>query len=295
MFDFSKIKSPIILGGSDKSAYRDPTVYYENGKFYLFCTYVECFDDGPFLTTVESVSDDLINWTTPREITPRDRSLNFSSPGNIVKYEGAYYLCVQTYCRENGEKYGNERSRLYTMRSCDLVNWEHPELIRVKGNVPIENMGRMIDPFIVNDMNDPKKWWCLYKQNGVSMSYSYDMKNWTYHGKTECGENVCVLYDNDSYLIFHSPKNGIGMLRTKDFVSFEKAGDLITLGQENWDWAKGRITAGFVLDVKKHPEYGKYVMFFHGSGPEDESTMFDHHASIGIAWSDDLTTWEYPV
>ena len=294
MFDFNKLNSPIILSGSDKTAYRDPAVWYENGKFYLFCTYVECTEDGPYLTTVLSTSEDLIGWSAPRELTVRDRSKNFSSPGNIIKTDEGYILCVQTYCRENGEKYGNANSRIWTMRSRDLENWEEPELLRVKGDVPVEEMGRMIDPFIIRDLKDPKKWWCLYKQNGVSMSYSYDLENWTYHGKTPCGENVCALRDGDSYMIFHSPPNGIGVLRTEDLLNFREEGELITLGQEKWDWARGRLTAGFVLDLRNEPEYGKYLMFFHGSGPENEETMFDHHASIGIAWSDDLKNWIYP-
>ena len=293
MFDFNKIKSPIIFGGSDKTAYRDPAVYYKDGRFYLFCTYVECCEDGPYLVTVESLSDDLVNWSTPREITPRDRSLNLSSPGNVIEFDGAYYLCLQTYCRENGEKYGNARSRLYTMRSTDLVNWDEPELIRVKGDIPVEEMGRMIDPFIVRDIEDPKKWWCLYKQNGVSMSYSYDLKSWTFHGKTASGENVCVLKKDGKYLIFHSPPNGIGVIQTKDFAHFEPFGELITLGQNDWEWAKGRLTAGFVLDLKNDPNYGKYILFFHGSGPEDEQTMFDDHASVALAWSDDLVNWQW--
>jgi len=29
------------------------------------------------------------------------------------------------------------------------------------------------------------------------------------------------------------------------------------------------------------------LLFFHGSDPEDERTMFDNFASLGIAWSDD--------
>ncbi len=237
MFDFNRIKSPIIFKGGDKTAYRDPAVYFENGRFYLFCTYVECCEDG--------------------------------------------------------EKYGNQNSRLFTMKSYDLINWEYPELLKVKGDIPLENMGRMIDPFLVQDMNDPKKWWCLYKQNGVLMSYSYDLKNWTYHGKTASGENVCALKKDGEYLIFHSPQNGIGMLRTKDLVNFETFGEIITLGQEDWDWAKGRLSAGFVLDLKNDPNYGKYIMFFHGSGPEDEETMFDHHASVALAWSDDLKLWQW--
>jgi hypothetical protein len=32
-------------------------------------------------------------------------------------------------------------------------------------------------------------------------------------------------------------------------------------------------------------------MFFHGTGPEDEETIFDTHACIGVAWSFDLKNW----
>lgn len=294
MFDFSKIKSPVILAGDEKTAYRDPAVHYENGRFYLFCTRVDCCEGGPYMTTVETVSEDLVHWSEPREITPRDRAKNFSSPGNVIRTaDGTYLLCLQTYCRENGEKYGNDRSRLWTMRSENLTDWEEPVLLRVKGDIPDEDMGRMIDPYLIEDIREKGKWWCLYKQRGMSMSYSYDLINWVYQGHAECGENVCAVRDGDGCRIYHSPKNGIGMLRTKDMVHFEPCGELITLGQSEWPWAQGRITAGFVLDLTKNAEFGKYLMFFHGSGPEDEETMFDHHASIGLAWCDDMgfETW----
>ena len=49
-----------------------------------------------------------------------------------------------------------------------------------------------------------------------------------------------------------------------------------------------------MLDLRQEPQIGKYVLFFHGSGPEDERTLFDTHASIGIAWSDDLRDWCWP-
>lgn len=297
MFHFSSIKSPVILKGDLLSAYRDPAVYYENGKFYLFCTYVDNRDNGPFLTTVLSTSENLVDWTHPRELTPRDKSLNFSSPGNVIKHGDDYYLCLQTYCRENGEKYGNDRCRVWTMKSRDLETWEKPQLLRVKGDIPNEALGRMIDPYLIQDISEKGKWWCLYKQNGVSMSYSYDLEHWTFSGYTNSGENVCVIKtfsdDTPSYLVFHSPPNGIGVLKSSNLIDFEDTGKLITLGQDTWDWAKGRITAGFVLDLTSEPEYGKYLMFFHGSGPENEETMFDFNASIGIAWSDDLENWEY--
>ena len=71
-------------------------------------------------------------------------------------------------------------------------------LLRVKGpDVPVEAMGRMIDPFLLQDAADPGKWWCFYKQNGVSMSLSRDLKQWTYFGRTEAGENACILMDGD--------------------------------------------------------------------------------------------------
>ena len=85
----------------------------------------------------------------------------------------------------------------------------------------------------------------------------------------------------------------MGVMQTKDFKSFSEFCPLITLGQEHWEWAKGRITAGFVLDLTKNPEYGKYIMFFHGTGPHDERIDFNTHASIAYAWSYDLRTWHW--
>jgi hypothetical protein len=36
-----------------------------------------------------------------------------------------------------------------------------------------------------------------------------------------------------------------------------------------------------------------YIMVFHGSGPENEEVYFDTFASLGIAYSRDLTNWEW--
>ena len=93
--------------------------------------------------------------------------------------------------------------------------------------------------------------------------------------------------------MLHSPDNGIGVKRSPDLRTWRDEG-LLTLGQLEWPWAQGRLTAGFVLDLRREPEVGKYVLFFHGSGPEDERTLFDTFASIGIAWSDNLHEWDWP-
>lgn len=288
------LKSPILFHGDDHTAYRDPAVWFDGKIFYLFCTLVEVTEEGPFLYTIESTSPDLLHWTEPVKLTPKDSRLNFSSPGCILPHDGRYCLCLQTYCRENGEKYGNRRSRPYVMKSSDLIHWDEPELLKVKGDIPEEDMGRIIDPYLVRDRKDPHQIYCLYKQNGVSISRSTDLLHWEYLGQTECGENVCVLPYQDHYRIFHSPRNGIGILETDDFRHFTALPDVIRLGQDHWPWAQGRITAGFVLDLTKHPDFQCYLMFFHGSGPEDEKTMFDDHASIGLAWSDNLQNWHYP-
>jgi hypothetical protein len=293
--DFAAIKSPIIFKGDAATAYRDPAAVYHDSVFRLFFTMVHKEDDGNvYLYTAVSKSADLVAWTPPKILTPRDRNLNFSSPGNLVRFGEEWVLCLQTYPRPAGEKFGNETARIWTMRSKDLETWGPPQLIRVKGpDVPQGKMGRMIDPFLLQDKDDPGKWWCFYKQNGVSMSWSRDLATWTYAGRIKGGENSCVIVDGGEYVLFHSPPNGVGVKRSRDLKEWRDVG-LLTLGQKDWPWAKGRLTAGFVLDLRREPRVGKAVMFFHGSGPEDERTMFDNYASLGLAWSTDLAAWDWP-
>ena len=71
-------------------------------------------------------------------------------------------------------------SRIFLMRSDDLVHWDDPELLRVKGDaVPREEMERMIDPYLLEDKDEPGKFWCFYKQAGVSLSWSRDLVHWS--------------------------------------------------------------------------------------------------------------------
>jgi hypothetical protein len=299
--DLSAIKTPILFQGNNVTAYRDPAVMYYQGKFHLFFTMVEIEQDGNIYSyTAQSKSNDLVHWDTPQKITPKNQELNYCSPGNVINYNGEWILCLQTYPRpghalNHEARYGNGNARLYIMRSKDLKNWSNPELLKVKGpDIPVSEMGRMIDPYLLEDKDIKGKWWCFYKQNGVSMSYSSDLKNWTFFGYTESGENVCVLVENDEYILFHSPKNGIGIKKSKDLKTWADWGELNILGQAGWDWAKGRITAGAVIELEKNP-VARYLMFFHGSGPlTEEEGDFDKNASIGIAWSNDLINWNWP-
>jgi hypothetical protein len=82
--------------------------------------------------------------------------------------------------------------------------------------------------------------------------------------------------------------------RSVDLKSWRDEGVLL-LGQKDWPWAKGRLTAGFVLDLRGTQSVGKALMFFHGSRfkEDDPRGGFDNFASVGLAWSDDLVDWEW--
>lgn len=292
-FIAERVKSPIIFRGDEKTAYRDPAVILHNGIFYMFFTFVKSFGENDvYLFTAQSKSSDLIHWSEPVILTSKDKKKNFSSPGNIVYNNGKWIMCLQTYCRENGEKYGNENCRLYTMESTDLEHWSEPRLLMVKGNIPKSDMGRMIDPYLIYDDINTGKWFCFYKQNGISFSMSDNLEEWNPCGRINAGENPCIIRKDDTYYMFHSPENGIGLMTSRDLMNWKDEGIVFFLGQKEWDWARGRITAGMVLDCTDVCGIEKYIMFFHGSGPENEEVFFDNFASIGIAFSDDLRDWD---
>lgn len=298
VIDFGKIETPIIFEGDYKFAFRDPAVVYHEDKFHLYFTLVErAADSGMYLFTAYTFSEDLVHWSFPKKLTPKDRNLNFSSPGNIVKYGNEWIMCLQTYPTPNKETWGNASSRIWIMRSKDLVSWGEPEILMVKGDkIPITEMGRMIDPYLLEDGMEPGKWWCYYKQNGVSMSVSYDLKKWTFSGSADSGENVTVLNKDGQYILFHSPENGIGIKKSNSPSEWGEDIALITLGQDQWIWAQRRLTAATVIDLTENPKIGKYIMFFHGSSDEGAKPTYNAHnnASLGIAWSSDLENWEWP-
>ncbi len=291
MFNETKMQLPIILKGNEKVAYRDPTAIYDNGVFHIFFTYVDNSEGGPWLQIAKITTKDFISYSDIKILTEKDKAKNYSSPGNIVNHNDKWVMCLQTYCRENGEKYGNEHSRLYTMESQDLEVFTAPKLLKVKGEIAQSEMGRMIDPYLIKKDNI---WWCFYKQNGVSYSSSSDLKNWKFEGNINGGENVCVIENKGLYYLYHSPHNGIGVKHSTNLIDWHDDDKCITLGQNDWNWAKGRITAGFVIDASSIANKELYILLYHASGPEDEKTMFDYNASIGVAYSYSLNgNWIY--
>lgn len=277
----------LLIRGDDTHAYRDPAVYYKDGIYRLYMTLVETESDGGvYMYIAESRSTDLADWTAPKKLTVRDRSKNFSSPGNIVCHDGRYIMCHQSYCREHGEKYGNDNCRVYFSESRDLETWSEPYPVRLKGGKPISELGRMIDPYLIYDRQNGL-WNCFYKQNGISRSVSRDLVGWEYLGSCDGGENVSIINVDGLYHMFHSPSNGIGHRVSTDLCHWQEL-DTLYFGQRDWIWARGRLTAGAVVKVDD-----LYLMFFHGTGPENEDVIFDTHACIGLAWSHDLVNWDW--
>ena len=283
--------SPIFRGDA-KTAYRDPAALWADGRCHLFFTLVETEDDGAVHSYVAcSESRDLQAWTKPRKITPKsDR--DYSSPGDVVRDGDEWVLCLQSYPRPGNRndgkvRYADGSARLFTMRSKDLVRWSAPELLRVKGpDVAEADMGRMIDPYLVRDGDG---WICFYKQNGASFSRSRDLRTWEYVGRTDAGENVCIVREGDAFTMVHSPHNGMRLKTSSDLLTWTDVPGEITLGQSGWPWARGRLTAGFALDAREVPGVGGWALFFHGSGPRAESEGdFDRNASIGMAFADSL-------
>ena len=293
---WSQIPSPVIFHGDATTAYRDPAAIYHDGWFHLYFALVKIEPDKrAFSYCAWSKSQDLVHWTKPEIFTPRDQNLNFGSPGDIIRFDDEWVLCLQTYPRPRGEEFGNVDARIWTMRSKDLEHWGKPELIRVKGlGVSPAKMGRLIDPYLLEDKDEPGKWWCFWKGG---LAWARDLKTWTPAGGIPECENPCVIVDHGQYVLFRSRNkpDGIGVMRSPDLIHWRDEGEL-TLGQKHWPWAKGRLTAGFVLDLRKEPTVGKALMFFHGSKfPEgDPRGGFDNFASLGLAWSEDLQNWNWP-
>lgn len=301
--DLESIESPILLMGDDMHGFRDPAVIRHNGMYYMYYSFVKTEEDEKIYWYVAwSKSEDLVSWSEPQIFTPKDQNKNFGSPGNVIRWDDHWVICMQTYVmpdytRRDPLRFGNQDCRIWIMRSFDLENWSEPEMLEVHG--PGVDPGHMIDAYLLEDKDEKGKWWAFFKQrnpNGtINYSYSYDLKEWQFEGATHGGENVCAWVENDEYYVMHSPEVGMEIIKSSDMKNWEEFSPAIELGKENWPWAGQRVTAGFVMDLRDDPTVGKYVMFFHGQGPAPKTTeIINSGTDLGIAWSDDLLNWDWP-
>ena len=72
--------------------------------------------------------------------------------------------------------YADDSARLFFIKTHNFVNFSSPERIFPKGE-NCKNEGRMIDPFV---FENGEEYLLFFKQNGVSVSRSEDLKNWSF-------------------------------------------------------------------------------------------------------------------
>ncbi len=280
-----------ILQGNDRVAYRDPACICVGHTFYLFVT-LSVKENGYIYNRIGlSKSTDLIRWSEPVCITEKNLLLNFSSPGNILPLSDRYRIFFCSYPLPDPWETrwtATNDARLFYMDTQDFVTFSAPTLMHAKGTTKEADMGRMIDPYVFEDAQEKGLYHLFFKQNGVSHSISRDLVHWEYQGHTEGGENACILWKDQQYHLFHSPQNGIGHKVSADLVSWEETG-VQTLRQEQWPWAQGRLTAGFVMEAPAWIPH-RYLLFFHGSR-KDAFPETHGAASIGLCYTDDLYTF----
>ena len=72
----------------------------------------------------------------------------------------------------------------------------------------------------------------------LNLSWSYDLRHWTWFTRADSEESYCVLTEEDGYVLIDSPDNGVGVKLSPDLVHWHQIG-LYTLGQRRWPWAQG--------------------------------------------------------
>jgi len=284
-------KAAIIFKGDDKFAYRDPACYYHNGTYYLFFTFSEKDSGFMYMRVGMSKSKDLKTWSETVILTPKDLKLNYCSPGNVIEHNGEFILCFTSYPMPFTFKecwWADDTARVFIMRTKDFKTFTEPEILMPKGNTSVEELGRMIDPFLIKKDD---YYYLFFKQNGVSFSRSKDLKNWEYLGNTNAGENVCILKTDEDYLMLHSPDTGISFSKSKDLINWEEISHTV-LKQREWEWAERRLTAGFAMESANGFKY-KYIIFFHGS--VDVYPETHGNSTLAMAFTDDFKKFYYEI
>ncbi|MBO5305407.1 MAG: hypothetical protein J6B12_01460 [Clostridia bacterium] len=232
-------------------------------------------------------SKDLEHWSEIRFLTVRDLSWNFSSPGNVFPHGDGFLICFCSYPMPQPfqeRHWATQDARLYTIFTKDFESFGEPTLLNPKSHLPIEKTGRMIDPYLVEKDG---QYFVFYDGGGVCYSVSKDMETWEFGGRLAGGErceNPCILPFGDKYLLLASPASGITFFESEDLLHWRESGHE-ALRKPEWDWADGRLTAAFALELPKEFEH-RYAVFFHGS--RDVFPETHGNATLALVFTDDF-------
>ena len=288
IFDLSRINNPIIDGGLAVAA-RDPALIYENGVLKCFYTHVHKSEEGRTISLHVTESRDLVTWSASQRLTTS--TLNFSSPGNVIRVGDEWVLCVQSYV--------GQESRLWLMKSDDLCIWRPPVCMHPQGcQGTWTDSHRQIDPYLVEH---DQKYWCFYKTSSkIGLLCSENLQDWqeavpdrpvlNVDHLPNCPgvENVCVVPAYGAFAMFFAPcvrGRGVGLAYSDDLLNWR---DAHLLDFPNPPWSDNKPTAGMVLDLRA--DLGVWLMAYH----DDREYKHSDRSVIALGWSEDLEHWHVP-
>lgn len=297
MFDLTRLQNPTI-DRRPTQAVRDPALLVHNEQLWCYYTVAYPSENRYQLTIDGSRSANLQTWTS-NPVTPTTEH-NYSSPGNLIHINDEWLMCIQSYPVDPGGQYGNEDSRLWLIRSRNLLNWSAPELINPAGcQGTWTSSTRQIDPYLVQHDD---AFWCFYKTSGqLGLIVSEDLQTWreadpsrpvlaaqdTPDGVTV--ENPCIIPLDGGFAMFFAPcrpGRGVGLAYSTDLLHWQ---DIHYLTLPTLPWANNGPTAAMVLDLRE--TLGVWLMAFHGEQAGEANT---HSAAIAFAWSENLEDWHLP-
>ena len=280
----------VVFKGDETRAYRDPAAFFFDGTCYLFYTYSIRKNGFMYNHIAVSESKDTVHWSSPKVLTPTDLNLNFSSPGNVIKFGDYYYVFICSYPMPysiNEKSFANENARLFYIRTADFNSFSEPERIYPKGkDCPFGLEGRMIDPYVFSREDT---YYLYFKSNGIAFSKSDNIFDWEYIGKFDGGENVCVIDYKGGYRMLHSPDDGIGLMDSEDAVNWTDKG-MLNLDKKTLGISDGRLTAGFAVEYNNKGKNG-WLIFFHQS-KKDVYPETHGQASLACVFTNDFNEFE---
>jgi len=288
--ELNGLKNPVF--GIPGVSVRDPAAIWHDGLCYLYYTRQIGGWTGDASWDIGLVTTrDFREYSDETIITPT----GYASPGNIVRAGGQWVLVVQSY------PWPSEIALLY---SDDLLHWSAPEHIIPADSGP--GWGAEHGPIDGWLFRHEQRWHCAWvnfikgtDHRAFGVHASADLKTWenltpdapfidgsAYDGNGGV-ENCALVRDQETWHFFA----GVGM-------SPQRLGHVASDNPLRWpaltpeceiklpqeSWCAYSQSALFVDDWREI--CGKWGMIYHGIETPDSNATF------GLAFSDDLWTWE---
>ena len=290
-----------ILDDMPSFAIRDPAVIFHENLYAIFYTRVDLRSENLSLSIQMRTTADFRTFSAERDVFTGPQ--HYSSPGNIFRHpkSGRWAICFQSYPFGPGQRWGDDRSRLFLSESDDLVTWDRPQVLVEQGaQLDYTDSPRQIDPYVVLD--GPRAW-CFYKSQGqLNVLLSEDgLSTWTeacpqrpvigcqQMPEGEPVENPCIFRHDGQWWAFCSPctdprRQAFG--RSENLLDWPK---MTYVEFPELPWATHGPTAPAILDQRDSP-LGAWLMLFHG---DCDPVVTGHEAVLGMAVSDDLLHWNF--